>query len=96
MRIILISLLSLLFLMPGYLYADEDSEFRDEILGEESGKLIAGDHSEYQPAAAKEECRGALYNKWEAHSKEKGFDNDQAAMDNFVAGCKKNNKKINK
>lgn len=97
MRIIFISLLALLYFMPCYLYADEDSEFRAEILGEQSGKVIAADHSEYQPEVAKEECKGAFYSKWEEHFKEKGFDTDQATVDSFIAGCmKKYNKKFGK
>lgn len=97
MRIYLTIFVSLLFFMPGYLNADEDSELRAEILGEQSGKVIAGDHSEYQPEVAKEECKGAFYSKWEEHFKEKGFDTDQATVDSFIAGCmKKYNKKFGK
>ncbi len=96
MRIFLILLTGLLF-MPCYVYANEDSELRAEILGEQSGKSIAGDHSEYQPEVAKEECKGAFYTKWEAHFKEKGFDTDQATVDSFIAGCmNKYNKKFGK
>ena len=96
MRIFLLLLAGLLF-VPYYVYADADSELRAEILGEQSGKVIAGDHSEYQPEVAKEECKGAFYSKWEEHFKEKGFDTDQATVDSFVAGCmNKYNKKFGK
>ena len=94
---IFILILAVLFSMHTYVYADEDSQLRAEILGEQSGKVIAGDHSEYQPDVAKEECKGAFYGKWEAHFKEKSFDTDQATVDSFVAGCmNKYNKKFGK
>ena len=97
MRIIFMIVITLLLFIPYYLYADEDSELRAEILGEQYGKVIAGDHSEYEPAVAKEECKGAFYSKWEEHFKEKGFDTDQATVDSFIAGCmKKYNKKFGK
>lgn len=62
-----------------------------------TGKAIAGDHSEYHPEVAKEQCKEVFYTKWEAHFKEKGFDTDQATVDSFIAGCmKKYNKSGNK
>ncbi len=97
MRIIFIIVAAVLFLMPIDVYADSDSELRAEILGEQAGKTIAGDHTEYQPEVAKEQCRGTFYTKWEEHFKEKGFDTDQATVDSFIAGCMKSyNKKFGK
>ena len=97
MRILFIILATALLLIPINVYADADSELRAEILGEQAGKTIAGDHSEYQPEVAKEQCKGTFYEKWEEHFKEKGFDTDQATVDSFVAGCmNKYNKKFGK
>ena len=97
MRIFFITLVTVLFFMPYNIYADADSEFRAEILGEQAGKAIASDHSEYQPEVAKEECKETFYTKWEEHFKEKGFYTYQATVDSFVAGCmKKYNKKFGK
>ncbi|MEM7009264.1 MAG: hypothetical protein AAF462_09050 [Thermodesulfobacteriota bacterium] len=94
----LLTLLAVFVLFaPGFSIADEDSELRAEILGEQAGKLIAGDHTEYKPEIAKAECRETFYEKWEEHFKEKGFDTDPATVDSFVLGCmNKYNKKFGK
>lgn len=97
MRIILIAGALLIFVMPFNLLADADSEFRAEILGEQAGKAIASDHTEYQPEMAKEPCRETFYKSWEEHFKEKGFDTDEATVYSFVTGCMKMyNKKFGK
>ena len=97
MRIFLTIIVALLFIIPCVSQADSDSELRAEILGEQAGKAIAADHTEYKPEMAKEQCRGAFYRTWEEHFKEKGFDTDQATVDSFVAGCMKSyNKKFGK
>ena len=97
MRIIFIIVATLLFFMPYSLYADDDSEFRAEIIGEQGGKAIAVDHSEYQPEKAEKECRELFYKLWEEHFKEMGFDTDEATVNSFVAGCMKSyNKKFGK
>lgn len=83
--------------MPVNLLADADSEFRAEIIGEQAGKSIASDHTDYKPDMAKEQCREAFYKTWEDHFKEMGFDTDNATVDSFVAGCMKlYNKKFGK
>ena len=97
MRLFFTTILVLLFLLPINLLADADSELRAEILGEQAGKSIAADHTEYKPEVAKEQCRETFYSKWEEHFKEKGFDTDEATVDSFVAGCMKfYNKKFGK
>ncbi len=83
--------------MPLYLYAETDSQLRAEILGEQGGKSIAVDHSEYQPEKAKEECRALFHSLWEEHFKEMGFETGPDVVDSYVAGCmKKYNKKFGK
>ncbi len=97
MRTISVTVITLLFFMPCYLYADSDSEMRAEIIGEQAGKAIAGDHTEYMPEMAKEQCRETFYKTWEEHFKEMEFDTDDATVDSFVAGCMKSyNKKFGK
>lgn len=89
MRIIFMTLGILLFLLPCYLYADSDSEMRAEILGEQAGKAIAVDHTEYQPDKAKEECKELFYKRWEEHFKEMGFSTDEGVVNSYVKGCMK-------
>ncbi len=97
MRIILIMAGALLLFMPINLLADADSEMRAEIIGEQGGKAIAVDHSEYQPEKAEKERRELFYKLWEDHFKEMGFDTDEATVNSFVAGCMKSyNKKFGK
>ena len=97
MRIIFTTIVALLFFIPCSLYADSDSEMRAEIIGEQAGKAIAGDHTEYNPDMAKEQCRETFYKTWDEHFKEKGFDTDEATVNSFVAGCMKSyNKKSGK
>jgi len=97
MKTILLVMVALLLFMPLNLLADADSEMRAEIIGEQAGKAIAGDHTEYKPEMAKEQCREAFYKTWDEHFKEKGFDTDEATVDSFVAGCMKSyNKKFGK
>lgn len=97
MKIFVFVVLGLLFFMPISLYADADSELRAEIIGEQAGKAIAGDHDEYSPEIAKQQCKDAFYETWEEHFKEKGFDTDQSTVDSFIAGCMKSyNKKFGK
>lgn len=97
MRIISIFLGALLFTMPALLQADDISELRAEILGEQAGKAIAVDHSEYQPEKAKEECKATFHKIWEVHFKGKGFSTDEGVVNSFVKGCmKKYNKKFGK
>ncbi len=87
----------LVFIMPCISYADSDSELRAEILGESAGKAIAGDHSEYQPDKAKEECESSFQKQWKEHFEEKGFSTDEAVVNSFVGGCmKKYNKAFGK
>ena len=87
MRTIMIA--SSLFFVSYYSYADSDSELRAEILGEQGGKAIAADHSEYQPENADKECSKLFRERWEEHFKEQGFDTDEATVASFVAGCMK-------
>ena len=61
MNKILIAIVLLFVILPLNLLADPDSELRAEILGEQAGKAIAGDHSEYNPDDAKVQCRDAFY-----------------------------------
>lgn len=97
MRIILMTLGVLLFFSSHHVYADSDSELRAEILGEQGGKAIAVDHSEYQPEKAEEECRELFHKQWEEHFKEMGFSTDQGVVDSYVKGCMKSyNKKFGK
>jgi len=97
MKTILIAIAALLFFMPAILHADADSELRAEIIGEQAGKAIAGDHTEYKPEIAKEQCRETYYKTWDDHFKQMGFDTDDATVDSFVAGCMKSyNKKFGK
>ncbi|MGB2691945.1 MAG: hypothetical protein WBB48_12990 [Thermodesulfobacteriota bacterium] len=97
MRIIFIIVATLLFFVPHHMYADDDSEMRAEIIGEQAGKAIAKDHSEYQPEVAKEQCKETFYKTWDEHFKEMGFDTDEATVNSFVAGCMKSyNKKFGK
>lgn len=97
MRIILIIFGVLIFTIPILLQADETSELRAEILGEQAGKAIAVDHSEYQPDKAKEECKAAFHKTWEEHFKEQGFSTDEGVVNSFVEGCmKKYDKKFGK
>jgi len=97
MKTMLIVMAALLFFMPLNLLADADSEMRAEILGEQGGKAIAADHSEYEPKKAEKECRDLFYKTWEDHFKEMGFDTDEATVNSFVAGCMKSyNKKFGK
>lgn len=97
MKTILSAIAALLFFMPINLLADADSELRAEIIGEQAGKAIAGDHADYKPEMAKEQCRQSFYKTWDEHFKEMGFDTDDATLDGFVAGCMKSyNKKFGK
>jgi hypothetical protein len=97
MRIILIILGALLFFMPLHLYAETDSQMRAEILGEQGGKVIAADYSEYQPDKAKEDCRVLFKSLWEEHFKEMGFETGEDVVDSYVSGCMKQyNKKFGK
>jgi hypothetical protein len=97
MKTILSAIAALLFFMPINLLADADSELRAEIIGEQAGKAIAGDHTDCKPEMAKEQCRQAFYKTWDEHFKEMGFDTDDATVDSFVAGCMKSyNKKFGK
>jgi pyocin large subunit-like protein len=89
MKTILSAIAALLFFMPINLLADADSELRAEIIGEQAGKAIASDHTDYEPKMAKEQCRQAFYKTWNEHFKEMGFDTDDATVDSFVAGCMK-------
>jgi len=79
------------------LYADSDSELRAEILGEQSGKSIAVDHTKYQPETAKKECKELFHKLWEEHFKEMGFSTDKGVVNSYVKGCMKAyNKKFGK
>lgn len=89
MRIIFMTLGVLLFFLPHHLYADSDSELRAEILGEQGGKPIAVDHTEYQPEKAKEECKELFHKQWEEHFKEMGFATDEGVVNSYVKGCMK-------
>ena len=97
MRIISIILGVSLFITPALLLADDISELRGEILGEQAGKAIAVDHSEYQPDKAKAKCKETFHKRWEEHFKEKGFSTNEGVVNSFVKGCmKKYNKKFGK
>lgn len=89
MKLILVILGVLLFSMPTLLHADDISELRAEILGEQAGKAIAVDHSEYQPEKAKEECKATFHKLWEEHFKEQGFTTDECVVNSFIKGCMK-------
>ena len=97
MRTTLMAIVAFLLFIPCYLYADSDSEMRAEIIGEQAGKAIAGDHDEYKPEIAKEQCKDVFYKTWEEHFKEMEFDTDEATVNSFIAGCMKSyNKKFGK
>ena len=97
MRILLMTLGALLFFLPLHLQAETDSQMRAEIIGEQGGKVIAADHSEYQPEKAKEECEALFYKLWEEHFKEMGFETGPDVVDSYVGGCMKSyNKKFGK
>ena len=87
MRVIYLTFGLLLFFMPTLLHADADSEFRAEILGENTGKAIAKDHGDYDPDKAAEACRESFYKTWEEHFKEKGFSTDEGVVNSYVKGC---------
>jgi hypothetical protein len=55
------------------LYANSDSEFRAEILGEQGGKAIAIDHSDYQPEKVKSVCKDLYLERWKEHFRESFF-----------------------
>lgn len=97
MRIIALIFGVLLITIPTLSHADDTSELRAEILGEQAGKAIAVDDTEYQPDKAKEECKSAFYRSWEEHFKEQGFSTDEGVVNSFVKGCMtKYNKKFGK
>lgn len=89
MRIILMAMGALLFFLPHLSYAETDSQLRAEILGEQGGKAISVDHSEYQPEKAKEECAGLFHKLWEEHFKEMGFETGPDVVESYVGGCMK-------
>lgn len=97
MRFILAIVLVLLFCMPASLKAESDGELRGEILGEQGGKAIAKDHTEYQPEKAKEECRALFESTWRDHFDDMGFGSGPEVVQAYVNGCMKNyNKKFGK
>ena len=89
MKIIFITLVALVSFMAYPSYADSDSELRAEILGEQGGKAIAADYTEYKPDEAKVECRELFHKLWEEHFKEMGFSTDEGVVDSYVNGCMK-------
>ena len=90
MKIILMTLLGAFVFFPAYpSYADSDSELRAEILGEQGGKAIAADDTEYKPDEAKVECKELFHKLWEEHFKEMGFSTDEGVVDSYVKGCMK-------
>ena len=89
MRLILIASAVLLFFVPLQLQAESDGELRAEILGEQGGKAIAADHSEYQPEKAKEECRALFEATWREHFDEMGFGSGPEVVESYVKGCMK-------
>lgn len=89
MKIIFMTLGALVSFLSYHSYADSDSELRAEILGEQGGKSIAVDYTEYQPEEAKEKCRGLFHKLWEEHFKEMGFSTDEGVVDSYVKGCMK-------
>ena len=89
MKIIFMTLGVLLSFLSYTSYADSDSELRAEIIGEQGGKSIALDYTEYKPEEAKAECRGLFHKLWEEHFKEMGFSTDEGVVDSYVKGCMK-------
>jgi hypothetical protein len=73
MRIIFMTLGVLLFFLPCYLYADSDSELSAEILGEQGGKPIAVDHTEYQPGKQKKSVKNYFINNGKSTLKKWDF-----------------------
>ena len=97
MRIIFIITAVLLLYMPVSIKAESDGELRAEILGEQGGKAIAADYSEYEPEKAKEECRALFESTWRDHFDEMGFGSGHEVVDAYVKGCMKSyNKKFGK
>ncbi|HML96097.1 MAG TPA: hypothetical protein PKC29_11790 [Thermodesulfobacteriota bacterium] len=88
MKVIFMTLGALSFLAyPSY--ADSGSELRAEIIGEQGGKSIALDYTEYKPDEAKVECRELFHRLWEEHFKEMGFSTDEGVVDSYIKGCMK-------
>ncbi len=89
MKIMFMTLGAFVFFLAAPSYADSDSELRAEILGEQGGKSIAVDDTEYKPDEAKAECKGLFHKLWEEHFKEMGFSTDEGVVDSYVKGCMK-------
>ncbi|MCL4245322.1 MAG: hypothetical protein KJ002_09360 [Candidatus Dadabacteria bacterium] len=89
MKIIFMTLGTLISFLAYPSYADSDSELRAEIIGEQGGKSIALDYTEYKPEEAKAECRELFHKLWEEHFKEMGFSTDEGVVDSYVKGCMK-------
>ena len=89
MKIIFMTLGALISFLSWPSYADSDSELRAEIIGEQGGKSIALDYTEYKPDEAKVECRELFHRLWEELFKEMGFSTDEGVVDSYVKGCMK-------